>query len=146
MVLVRLLARLCKMKKLILLTLLVFGILLSGCTGKSAEFGTLVGTVKIGPIWPVEQPGENPPVPPEVFIVRKVVIYEKTGNKVIREVEIRQIDQGQTGYYRVELSPGIYIVDINHLGIDYSSDVPKQVEIADGEVVNLDIDIDTGIR
>ena len=100
------------MKNPIVLMLLVFVALLGGCKGKSTELGTLEGTVKIGPIWPVERPEENWPVPPEVFAPRKVVFYDKADNKVIREVEIKQIDQGQTGYYRVEMSPGVYIVDI----------------------------------
>ncbi len=134
------------MKNLILLVLLVFGVLLGGCVGRSTELGTLEGTVKIGPIWPAERPGENRLVPPEVFAARKVVVYDKAGNKVIREAEINQIDEGQAGYYQVELSPGVYTVDINHLGIDHSHDVPRLVEVVSGAIVKLDIDIDTGIR
>jgi hypothetical protein len=44
------------------------------------------------------------------------------------------------------LKPGIYTVDINRIGMDSSSDVPKQVEIKPDVTVSLDIDIDTGIR
>ena len=97
--------------------------------------------VTIGPISPVEQPGDKPPVPPEVYEARKVMIYESSGNKLIREVDL-----GQEGYYSTTLKPGTYIVDINHAGIDSSPDVPRKIEISSGETVELDIDIDTGIR
>ena len=48
--------------------------------------------------------------------------------------------------YSIELETGIYIIDINRIGIDSSSDVPLEIEIRPGETVKLDIDIDTGIR
>ena len=59
---------------------------------------------------------------------------------------VKQVDIDCDGRYRVELKPGVYTIDINRIGIDHSSDVPKKVEIRAGETVALDIDIDTGIR
>ncbi len=50
------------------------------------------------------------------------------------------------GTYWVELSPGTYLVDINRVGMDRSAEVPKTIQIRAGEMVTLDIDIDTGIR
>ncbi|MFC1954746.1 hypothetical protein ACFLVZ_02875 [Chloroflexota bacterium] len=44
------------------------------------------------------------------------------------------------------LEAGIYTVDINHIGMDRSSDVPKEIEIGAGKTIELNIDIDTGIR
>lgn len=117
------------------------GLLLSACQGSPQQTGTLEGYVSIGPIWPVERPGESRPIPPEVYQARKVMVYDKRGTKLVEEVDLMQ-----DGYYRVELKSGIYVVDINHIGIDSSSDVPQEVEIRAGETVKLDIDIDTGIR
>ena len=57
-----------------------------------------------------------------------------------------QIDIDSTGRYVAYLKPGTYIVDINHIGMDASDDIPKQVEIQSGITIRLDIDIDTGIR
>lgn len=128
-----------------MLAALTLGVLLVGCGGKAAP-GTLQGTVKIGPIFPVERPGSQPPVPPEVFKARKIQVYDTMRNNLIKEVEIEQIGQGQTGYYHTQLSPGSYIVDINHTGIDRSSEVPVTVEIKSGQWTELNIDIDTGIR
>ena len=103
--------------------------------------GILQGLVTIGPITPVERPGEKPPVPPEVYEARKIMVYDKSGRNLIQ-----QIDIDSEGRYAAHLRPGTYTVDINHIGIDSSNDVPKQVEIQSGITMRLDIDIDTGIR
>ena len=103
--------------------------------------GILLGLVTIGPITPVERPGEKPPVPPEVYEARKIMVYDKSGKNLIKQVDI-----GGEGRYEAKLNPGTYTIDINHIGIDSSDDVPKQVEIQSGITIRLDIDIDTGIR
>jgi heat shock protein HslJ len=103
--------------------------------------GILQGNVNIGPITPVERPGEKPTIPPEVYEARKIVVYDKNRDKLIAQVDI-----DSKGYYEVELKPGIYNVDINRIGMDRSSDVPKEIEIIAGKTIVLDIDIDTGIR
>lgn len=103
--------------------------------------GIIQGLVSIGPITPVEKPGEKPPVPPEVYEARKIMVYDKSGKNLIKQIDI----DGE-GRYVANLKPGIYIIDINHIGIDSSDDVPKQVEIQSGITIRLDIDIDTGIR
>ena len=126
---------------LVLLAILTLGLLLAGCSGRTLEPGILSGTVTIGPIWPVERPGESPPIPCEVYEARKVMIYDKKGSRLIK-----QVDLDCNGNYRVELNPGVYTVDINRIGIDFSKDVPKKIEIRPGETIELDIDIDTGIR
>jgi hypothetical protein len=113
----------------------------SGCAGETPEPGILEGQVTIGPISPVERPGEPQPIPPEVYQARKVMVYDQSGKKLVAEVDL-----SSQGYYRVELRPGIYTIDINRTGIDHSSEVPTQVVIESGEATLLNIDIDTGIR
>ena len=112
-----------------------------GCPGTSQSPGILEGHVTIGPLSPVETPGEKPPVPPEVYEARKVMVYDESGSRLVAQVDI-----DSEGQYRVELKPGSYSVDINRIGIDHSADVPTQVDIVSGGTVRLDIDIDTGIR
>lgn len=121
-------------------------VLATGCTGKVELPGTLEGTVSIGPIWPVERPGENPPVSPEVFAARKIMVYDEQGKKLMETVAITQIGQSAEGHYSIQLKPGNYVVDINRAGIDHSAEVPRTVEIKTGQTVTLDISIDTGIR
>lgn len=129
------------LRKTVIISLVLVGLLLAGCTGGTKDTGTLEGRVTIGPLSPVEREGEITVVPPEVYAARKVMVYDKSGKKLVR-----QVDLANDGSYRVELEVGTYTVDINRLGIDSSSDVPRQVEIRANETVRLDIDIDTGIR
>ncbi len=124
----------------LLLVTLALVLAAAGCAG-TTETGILQGLVTIGPIEPVERPGVTPTIPPEVYEARKVLVYNETGSRLIKTVDL-----GPDGRYRVELAPGTYTVDINHLGVDYSDDVPLKIEIKSAETVRVDIDIDTGIR
>ena len=128
-------------KNLVLLAVLVIGLVFSVCSCAVTETGLLQGYVHIGPLSPVEKPGEIPPVPCEVYEARKIMVYDKNGRHLVKQVDI-----DCDGRYRVELEAGTYTVDINHIGIDSSSDVPEKVEIRPGLTFRLDIDIDTGIR
>jgi hypothetical protein len=112
---------------------------LAGCLGPQ-DAGYLEGQVTIGPICPVERPGEVCEPTPETYEARKIVILDQAGNQV------ELVDINATGYYQVSLSPGTYTVDINHAGIDHSPDVPAAVTILAGQTMVLDISIDTGIR
>jgi heat shock protein HslJ len=103
--------------------------------------GILQGIVTIGPITPVERPGEKPPIPPEVYEARGIMVYDKSGRTLIQ-----QIDIDSEGRYVAHLKPGTYTIDINRIGMDSSDDVPQQVEIQLGITTRLDIAIDTGIR
>jgi hypothetical protein len=135
------------MKNLILVAILLApGTLLAGCRPGGAETVLLQGAVTIGPINPVEIPGQPVIVSPEVFAARKIIIYDGSGKKFLREVSITQIGQTAAGYYTVQLAPGSYTIDINRLGIDNAFGLPKKITIAADETVTLDIDIDTGIR
>lgn len=111
------------------------------CAGQTSEPGILHGKVTIGPLVPVEEEGVTYEVPCEVYEARKIMIYKQNGTDLVKEVDI-----DCDGRYRVELSPGNYVVDINNIGIDRSSDVPAEVEITSNLTTRLDIDIDTGIR
>lgn len=107
----------------------------------SAELGTLRGHVTIGPLQPVEHQGVPTPTPsPEVYAARKVIVTPKSGSPA------QTVTIGPDGNYLIALPPGTYVVDINHTGVDHSSDVPKTVQITAGAVITLDISIDTGIR
>ncbi len=117
-------------------------ILLSACATTPNETGTLEGHVTIGPLVPVVRVGEAEPTPaPEVYAAREIVIFAEDGRA---EVARAKIDA--TGNYRVTLPMGKYVVDINHLGIDFAKGLPQTVEITSQQVTRLDVEIDTGIR
>jgi hypothetical protein len=106
----------------------------------------LQGAVTIGPISPVEKPGECPPVSPEVFAARKLLIYDESGRYLVREVYFTQIGNGATGYYTAQLAPGTYTMDINHMGMDTADNLPQKITVAADETITIDVHIDTGIR
>ena len=134
------------MKRLLALIIVVIFVLgFTACSGIS-EKGLLQGKVNIGPISPVVQEGVNDTVPCEVYNARKIMIYDKNGTDLIHQVNIDCNSEENYARYHIELEPGIYTVDINCIGIDFSQDVPAQVEIKSGITTRLDIDIDTGIR
>lgn len=112
----------------------------------SVKNGLLQGNVTIGPISPVEHPGQTTTIRCDVFEARKIMIYDKLGNNLVKQIDIECNSEENHAKYKVELKPGIYKIDINNIGIDFSKDVPKQVEIKAGQTTMLDIDIDTGIR
>ena len=127
--------------KYVILLFAIVAFFISGCSSAGLETGILQGKVTIGPISPVERPGETPTIPCEVYEARKIMVYDEKGNKLIQ-----QIDIDCDGRYITELKPSIYTIDINRIGIDRSPDVPQKVEIKSSITVRLDIDIDTGIR
>jgi hypothetical protein len=114
---------------------------LSPTDPSSQPHGRLAGTVKIGPICPVEQEGNPCPTPPSAYSARKVLIDDEQRTKVLFTVDI-----DSQGLYAIDLVPGRYVVDLKQNGIDRSGDVPKVVDIHANTVTNVDISIDTGIR
>ena len=132
-------------RKFILLAIVFIGLVLAGlligCSCGTAGSGILEGNVTIGPICPVEQPGHPCPIPCEMYQARKVLIYNSSGTKLIAEAAI-----DCNGHYLVELKSGGYTVDINRDGFGHVSGVPEKIELKSGQTVELNIDIDTGIR
>ena len=74
------------------------------------------------------------------------MIYDEDGKKLLLQVDIECNSAENYARYRVELDPGFYTVDINRIGVDFSTDTPALIEIVSGATTRLDIDIDTGIR
>jgi hypothetical protein len=134
------------MKTLLILTLIAISLLTISCQPGGDENVLLQGAVTIGPIWPVEQPGESRPVPPEVFSSRYLIINDETGEKLVREVYFTQIGQTAAGYYTAQIAPGTYVIDINRLGVDSADGLPVTIDVAADEAVTIDVNIDTGIR
>lgn len=109
---------------------------------QKVEASVLEGHVTVGPLSPVVEAGVPEPAPaPEVYAERKIVIYAVDGQQ-----EVTRVDIDGSGNYRVTLPVGVYMVDINHLGIDLAKGLPQQVEIKSQQTTRLDVDIDTGIR
>jgi hypothetical protein len=136
-----------KWRRMLVVGVLVGSLLALSCQQPlGPETVLLQGAVTIGPISPVEKPGECPPVSPEVFAARKLLIYDESGRYLVREVYFTQIGNGATGYYTAQLAPGTYTMDINHMGMDTADNLPQKITVAADETITIDVHIDTGIR
>jgi hypothetical protein len=133
-------------RSVLIIALIAGGLWLASCCPGGPETVLLQGAVTIGPVFPVETPGENPPVPPEVFTSRKLIIYDESGENLVREVYFTQIGQTAFGYYTAQIAPGTYTIDINRSGIDTADNLPQKITVSADETVTIDINIDTGIR
>ena len=122
--------------------LLVILISCTACTLGPQEYGVLEGQVNIGPLQPAMQVGEEAPTPaPEVYAAREIVVFKKNG-----VTEFTRLGIDSNGWYQGEIPVGLYVIDINHLGIDSAEDLPKEIVIKAEGTIRLDIEIDTGIR
>ena len=109
----------------------------------TSTLGFLKGNITIGPICPVERI-DNPCKPtPEMYAARKIFVYNQ--NKTLL-VKVKEITPGPDGSYKADLAPGVYVVDVTYSDIGSVRGAPAQIKIESGKTINLDIDIDTGIR
>lgn len=103
--------------------------------------GILQGTMTIGPICPVERP-DQPCLPTaEMFAARKIYVYE--ANRTTIKTTLTTDAQGK---FKVTLPVGDYWVDMIHQGIGATRGVPAEINIKSGATLDLNIDVDTGIR
>ena len=135
------------LRVILLSTLILAGVFSAlSCLPGMQEEVLIQGGVTIGPLTPVQQAGECPTAAPEVFSSRKLMIYDESGQKLVREVYITQIGNSAYGYYAAQVGAGTYTVDINHNGIDHAEGLPKKITVIKDETITIDVKIDTGIR
>jgi hypothetical protein len=127
--------------------LLLIAVILAACSGGPTEpdnqdnriRGSLIGLVTIGPNCPASR--EPCPTQPSQYAMRKVLVFDEQ-----RTRQVLTVDIDAHGFYGANLLPGKYVVDVQRLGIDSSTDVPVTVTIVGNRETRLDIRIDTGIR
>ncbi len=123
-----------------ILLLIAVVVLIAGCS-QPQQKGTFYGKVIIGPLCPVEPCNVPPEQVAQAYFARRLLVYDDVKTGVVQEIKL-----GNDGSYSAKLNPGTYVVDINRLGIDRSAEVPKEITIEAGKSVELNVDIDTGIR
>jgi len=124
-------------KQLFLTMLLIFII---SCSNTTVGNGYLEGKVSIGPLCPVER---DPPDPScmltkETYDAWPLYVFDD-GNKLAK------IEPDAEGYFRVELPPGNYVVDLDK-ETRFRGGLPVEIVIKSDEIVKLEISLDTGIR
>jgi hypothetical protein len=108
--------------------------------GPAAANATLTGNVSIGPLCPVEPCTLSRDQLVAAYAARPVSVSAPAGSVVTSFVA-----DPDTGY-AVSLKPGTYTIDIPHPAIGGSRELPATVTLRSGEMVWLNISIDTGIR
>jgi hypothetical protein len=111
---------------------------LPAATGNTT--GTLTGKVSIGPLCPVEPCTVPHDRLVDAYAARPITISTPDG------IVVTTVTADPDSGYKVALKPGTYVVDIPKQGIGGSTELPATVTIRSGEIVRLDISIDTGIR
>jgi hypothetical protein len=108
--------------------------------GTGNTTGTLTGKVSIGPLCPVEPCTIPHDRLVAAYAARPITISTPDG------IVVTTVTPDPENGYTVALIPGTYIVTIPKQGIGGSPELPATVIIRSGEMVRLDISIDTGIR
>jgi hypothetical protein len=103
------------------------------------ETGTVAGKVTIGPFSPVE-PSLGSVVPPGTYSSRSVILTPIFGKPTY-------IPLNEDGSFEAEIYAGAYRATVsNCIFLGCKSSLPVTVTVIAGEIVVLNIDIDTGIR
>jgi hypothetical protein len=101
--------------------------------------GTVTGTVKVGPVCPVESVDHPCVVPTETYTSRSVVVYAAD-----KTTELEQHPLDATGNFSFTLKPGAYGLQIRPAGIGAGEIKPVTISAKGTSTVTFDID--TGIR
>ena len=126
----------------LLLTLSACGLSGAGAAGTPtvADEGTLAGQVLAGPTCPVER--AESPCPPRPVGGRRVDVQTSAGQVVATATT------DALGKFNVALAPGSYVVRVESApaSIFPRQTAPVNVTIHAGEITNVQILLDTGIR
>ncbi len=135
------------------LAMVVILVLLAGCKDKSIDVdanklnmkGILKGKISIGPICPVETDPPSPACQPtkETYKNWATAIWSKD-----EKSRIVVINPNLDGTYQIDLPIGEYVIDFdvknnNRFG---GSNLPFPITIKQGNTLQVEISIDTGIR
>jgi hypothetical protein len=104
----------------------------------AAMTAILRGKVTMGPTMPVERAGGPPAIAP---VAGASVNVTSTGGDPIASATT-----GADGAYHIPLAPGDYLVTVTPPRRMLRGFVPRQVTVAPGPAIVLDLNLDTGIR
>jgi len=111
-----------------------------GCTTQPR--GMIEGRVTIGPLHGPVPPGREPDVDmAAVYASREIAAFTADGASEVARSAITD------GVYRIEVPPGTYVVKlVSKSEMDTAKNLPRTVEVTGGASLELDIEVDTGIR
>ncbi len=129
------------------LFLILLLLLVSSCEKSGLDFGgtgTLMGTISIGPLCPVES---NPPDPACQPTAGTYKSYPVSVWSMDMKTKIAVLAPALDGSYHAILPSGNWLVVLEKQAVGFGgSNLPVSIKINDGSDTVLDISIDTGIR
>lgn len=108
---------------------------------QEVQMGLVHGKITIGPTRPVERSGMPPPDMTRWYRGKIILIYSEDEKKLVATAPV-----DDSGNYRVSVAPGNYVLKMKLKGIQRAGNLPKEIVVNAGETVQIDVDIDTGIR
>jgi hypothetical protein len=116
-------------------------IALSGAQRPQPRPGRLMGHVKLGPVKPVERPGEKQTVPPALYKPYTVAIQAASAKSPFMVIKL-----SNQGNFAAELAPGNYVVSLRTSQKVMQLPPAQKVIITSGKTTNIKFEVDTGIR
>ncbi len=120
---------------LLVVSACVLAILHSACAPVPTDSGVR-GTVTIGPIAPVQHPGE----PSEAPYAAELVLKTAGG------AEVARTRSGSDGAYSVNLAPGSYTIEAVGRGAPPSPPAPVTFDVRAHRFTTVNLAFDSGIR
>ncbi len=120
----------------------IFLILAGIASVNAGPAGFLEGHLKIVSPKPVEIAEASPrKFTDQTYAEYPLIVRSRDGKK-----EITRITADKNGNYRVELSPGDYLLDVQGRAPGHVRAKPQPFTVVSNETVRVDMNIDTGIR
>jgi hypothetical protein len=108
----------------------------------TAEPGVLEGHLRIVSQGEVDLAGgQAAEIPAEVYAEYPLVVRRANGGE-----EIEAVVGDREGNYRVSLPAGEYVLDVKDRARRHVRTKPKRFKVVSGEIVRVDMEIDTGVR
>ena len=121
---------------------LAFRLLFGGRDGDgepvSTEEATIVGIVHSGPQCPVQIAGSPCPDAP---VATEIVVTDRAAGAVLGVAR-----SGEDGRFRIILPPGDYTLLAGSSNKPYPRGIPTDVSVGPGEMIEVELQVDTGIR
>jgi hypothetical protein len=133
--------------RLLLGLVLLAGSVVVGCSEIGINLDTppppsgIKGTVLLGPTCPVEaSPADGSPDPCLTPYVATLVVLDDQG------VKVATITSAADGSFKLDLSPGDYVVTPENGTDTYPIAQPQSVTVSTGVYTDIQVNYDTGIR
>jgi len=111
-------------------------------SGKATQMGVVEGHIHIISLKPVEPADGNvPTVTAQTYAEYPLVILSPDGKQ-----EVARLTADGKGHYRLALPSGEYILDVQDRLRKHVRAKPQRFTVVSNQTVQVDIDMDTGIR